>query len=60
MKSGRFYHILTPDDKKKIVKLHQDGVKHVRIAESFGVTPATISTIIRKFKKTQLKGGKNE
>ncbi len=51
MKSGRYYNRLTDADKKKIVELHQQGVKNVHIAERFNVTPSAIRHIIRKFYK---------
>lgn len=58
MKSERYYHRLTDADRAKIVRLYEQHVrrfgtakriKRSQIAKRFGVSPCTISYVIRKF-----------
>ena len=51
MRPGRYSHALSDAEKARIVKLDKQGVKRIRIAESFGVSPSTITNVIRKFKE---------
>ena len=40
--------MLTPDEKKVIIKLHEDSIKQTEIARLFSVNRSTVCGIIRR------------
>jgi len=48
---------LTDKEKKKILKLHKQGVKIRFIAERFGVCKSTIGNVVRKWQEREIDNG---